>query len=105
MKSARGYNVALPTTPSIYTTQSAFCAAWIMYRGHEVVEFRMIAPPKGEFVFDLTPELQESLKAYFDGTAEVNLRTFVRQYNSAKDIIWKFRRGPEATATVKRETE
>ena len=84
------------SNPTEFTTQSVFCASWLVYCGHAPQQFRMIAPRKGEFVFRLSPPLQENVAEYFDGKAQVELKAFIRTYNRIRDIIMDNRRGPPA---------
>jgi hypothetical protein len=70
-----------------------FCAAYLIYRGHAPQQFRMLAAPKGEFVFELTPDLQFDIAGYFGGEVQVVLKDYMRTYHSVRDRVMNCRRG------------
>lgn len=76
-----------------YSTRSLWCSAYLVLKGHKLVEFQLHSPQHGYFVFKNGECTEKDVADFYNRDPEVPVRKYLEAYSRLRTMLMKARRG------------
>ena len=75
-----------------YSTRSLWCSAYLVLKGHELINFELVSPHNGYFIFKWAETTEEDVADFYTRDPAVPVRSYLDKYSELRSLVMKARR-------------
>lgn len=79
-------------TRETISTRSLWCSAYLVLRGHKLIEFELVSPHNGYFIFPGSPSAKADLEDFYTTNPEVPVRSYLDKYSELRSLVMRAKR-------------
>jgi hypothetical protein len=79
-------------TRETISTRSLWCSAYLALRGHKLIEFELVSPHNGYFIFPGSPSAKADLEDFYTTNPEVPVRSYLDKYSELRSLVMRAKR-------------
>ena len=85
------------------STRSLWCSAYLVLKGHELIDFELVSPHNGYFIFSGNPSVKKDVDEFYSSNPKVPVRSYLEKYSELRSLVMRVKRGARGACEERRE--
>ena len=74
------------------STRSLWCSAYLVLKGHELVNFELVSPHNGYFIFPWNESVKRDIAEFYSSSPKVPVRSYLEKYSELRSLVMRTKR-------------